>query len=374
MSWRPAHSVRLVTVLALFVIVAVAISTVVVSSVLNLQTRSAGTYHAVLNEASGLREGDNVKIAGLTVGRVQEVELRDDTVLLTFTVADERTVYTDTHAQVKFANLIGNRYLALSLRTGTGSPAGTGGGAAADAEGEPLDEGGTIPLSQTEPAIDLTAVFNGFQPLFDALTPDEINELSMSIIEVLQGQSGDVSHLVEQIATITQNLADRKELIGSVIKNLSEVLGKVDQQRESVADLIDNFDSIVDNLAGQRKTLAQAITAMGRFTSDAAELTQKSADAINKDIPGLAKASRTLAQNQDAISSMLRNAPEALNSLTSTMDSGSYVKVYLCNLDLKTQGKLNLSLVPGVEAPQPPRDVPLPDGKLGSGALNEVCR
>src|SRR5699024_8928225 len=217
MSWRPGPFVRLITVLALFVIVAVAISTVVVCSGLNLQTRSAGTYHAVLNEASGLREGDNVKIAGLTVGRVQEVELRDDTVLLTFTVADERTVYTDTHAQVKFANLIGNRYLALSLRTGTGSPAGTGGGAAADAEGEPLDEGGTIPLSQTEPAIDLTAVFNGFQPLFDALTPDEINELSMSIIEVLQGQSGDVSHLVEQIATITQNLAVRKGLIGSVI-------------------------------------------------------------------------------------------------------------------------------------------------------------
>src|SRR5699024_1503923 len=112
----------------------------------------------------------------------------------------------------------------------------SGGGAAARVSAEPLDEGGTIPLSQTEPAIDLTAVFNGFQPLFDALTPDEINELSMSIIEVLQGQSGDVSHLIEQIATITQNLADRKELIGSVIKNLSEVLGKVDQQRDSVAD------------------------------------------------------------------------------------------------------------------------------------------
>src|SRR5699024_5328650 len=153
---------------------------------------------------------------------------------------------------------------------------------------------------------------------------------------------------------------------------LSEVLGKVDQQRDSIADLIDNFDSIVDNLAGQRKTLARAITAMGRFTSDAAELTQESAAAINKDIPGLAKASRTLAQNQDAISSMLQNAPEALNSITSTMDSGSYVKVYLCNLDLQAQGRLNLSLVPGVEAPQPPRDVPLPAGKLGSGSLNEV--
>src|SRR5699024_6581278 len=206
-------------------------------------------------------------------------------------------------------------------------PEDSAGGAAARVSAEPLDAGGTIPLSQTEPAIDLTAVFNGFQPLFDALTPDEINELSMSIIEVLQGQSGDVSHLIEQIATITQNLADRKELIGSVIKNLSEVLGKVDQQRDSIADLIDNFDSIVDNLAGQRKTLARAITAMGRFTSGAAELTQESAAATSKHIPGLANASRTLAQNQDAISSMLRNAPEALNSLTSTMDSGSYVKV-----------------------------------------------
>src|SRR5699024_5887566 len=130
MSWRPAHSVRLITVLALFVIVAVAISTVVVFSVLNLQTRSAGTYHAVLNEASGLRGGDNVKIAGLTVGRVQNVELRDDTVRLTFTVVEERTVYTDTHARVKSANLIGNRYLGLSRKSGSQDPEDSGGGAA----------------------------------------------------------------------------------------------------------------------------------------------------------------------------------------------------------------------------------------------------
>src|SRR5699024_1704141 len=214
MSRRPAHAVRLITVLAVFVIIAVVISIVVVFSVLNVQTTATRTYHAVLTDASGLQEGDNVKIAGLTVGRVTGIELHDDSVRLTFTVEEERTVYSDTHATVKFANLIGNRFLALSEPTEAENTS----------TGERLDEGATIPLSRTAPAIDLTAVFNGFQPLFDALTPDEINKLSMSIIEVLQGQSDDVSHLVEQLATVTQHLGDRKELIGSVIHNLGEVL------------------------------------------------------------------------------------------------------------------------------------------------------
>lgn len=373
MSRRPAHPVRLITVLTVFVIIAVAISIVVVFSVLNVQTTSARTYHAVVSDASGLQEGDDVKIAGLTVGRVRGVELHDGSVRLTFTVDNQRTVYTDTHATVKFENLIGNRYLALSEPADSDAPAAAEHGAN-PADGERLDEGKTIPLSRTAPAIDLTAVFNGFQPLFDALTPDEINKLSMSIIEVLQGQSGDVSHLIEQIATVTGNLADRKELIGSVIHNLGDVLGKVNEEGESVGELIDNFDSVVDNLAGQKKTLARAITAMGRFTDDAAELTHDSADAINKDIPGVAKAARTLADNEDAINSMLHNAPRALHAIDSTMDSGSYVKVYLCNLDLQAHGKLNLSLVPGIDAPQPPTDVPLPHGEVGSGSLNEVCR
>lgn len=367
MSWRPRRSGRLIIELVVFVVVSVVLSVVVVTSVLNLQTTSAHTYHAIVSDASGLRPGNNVKIAGINVGTVSGIGLYGtDAVRVTFSVDTGHHVYTDTQAAIRYANLIGTRYLDLSRPDAE---------TVQSDQSPPLRPGGTIPESHTSPALDLTAVFNGFQPLFDALTPAEINQLTASIIQVFQGQSDTVSDLVTQIGTITQNLADRKSVIETVITNLAGVLSSVNSQGQALGQIVDNFDHVVDNFADQKDVLAQAITAMSRFTTDAASLTKQSSKAITQDITGVAKASQTLSRSQAAIRSMLEGAPTALNAIERTMDSGSYLKVYLCNLDLRTTGKLNISLVPGLSAPQPPTGVPLPGGSVAgaSATHSEVC-
>lgn len=363
MSWRPPHPGRLIASLVAFAALAVVLSTIVIASVLNLDTGSTSTYYALFSDASGLRPGAEVKIAGIDVGTVRDVKLNGTVgVRVTFTVRKDQRISTATNADVRYANLIGTRYVALTLPDGVDS-------------GAPLAAGETIPLTQTKPAIDLTAVFNGFQPLFDALSPGEINELTGSIINVFQGESGNVSNLVQQIGTITANLADRKAVIQSVITNLSSVLTQVNTEGKSLGEMIGNFNAVVTDVANQRGVLAQAITAMARFTNSAADLTKQATPAINGDITGVAKASSTLVANQRAIDDMLRNAPAALSAFDGILDNGSYVKVYLCNLDLETKGKLNLSLVPGLPAPQTPTNVTLPSGPVGDPSRNsEVCR
>ncbi len=363
MSWRPPRPGRLIASLVAFVALSVVLSTVVISSVLNLDTGATKTYYAILTDASGLREGANVKVAGINVGTVKEVKLHGENgVRVTFTVREDRRISDTTHMEVRYANLIGTRYVALTRPEEAGA-------------GQTLRAGATIPADRTKPAIDLTAVFNGFQPLFDALTPGEINQLTGSIINVFQGQSGHVSNLVEQVGTITERLADRKQVIESLITNLSAVLTQVNSEGDSLGELISNFDTMVDDVADQRELLATAITAMARFTTDAADLTKQASSAITGDIKGVAKASRTLVKNQKAITDMLHDAPAALRAVDSTMDTGSYLKVYLCNLELQTSGTLNLSLVPGLAAPQKPTDVALPSGVLGSpSSRSEVCR
>ena len=52
-----------------------------------------------------------------------------------------------------------------------------------------------IGLDRTTPALDLTMLFNGFQPLFSALDPKQINALSYEIIQIFQGQGGTVGDL-----------------------------------------------------------------------------------------------------------------------------------------------------------------------------------
>jgi len=363
MSWRPPRPGRLIASLAAFVALSLLLTAVVFASVLNVDTGSTRTYHAIFSDASGLRQGAYVKIAGINVGTVKDVSLYADTgVRVTFSVRSDRSISDTTHAEIRYANLIGTRYVALTRPL------------EADA-GQTLRDGATIPEQNTKPAIDLTAVFNGFQPLFDALSPGEINQLTGSIINVFQGQSSQVADLVEQIGTITSHLADRKQVIESLVTNLTGVVTQVDSQGKALGELIGNFDATVTNVAGQRELLARTIAAMARFTTNAADLTRQSSSAIDGDIKGIGIAARTLVKNRKAISELLRDAPGALAAIDATMDSGSYLKVYLCNLELRATGRLNLSLVPGLSAPQPPNSVELPSGVVGSPANRSgVCR
>src|SRR5213078_4445270 len=96
-----------------------------------------------------------------------------------------------------------------------------------------LKQNALIPLVQTKPALDLTILFGGFQPLLQALSPQDVNRVSYEIIQVFQGEGGTVESLLSHVASLTSSLADKDAVIGSVIDNLTKVLGTVaarDQQ------------------------------------------------------------------------------------------------------------------------------------------------
>lgn len=360
---RPTHPVRLIGSLAVFVAISVVLTLVVVNSVLNLDSRSGRTFRAVVPNASGLRGGDSVKIAGLDVGRVSGVSLRaDHQVELTFTVAPGSDVYQRTSTAVRYANLVGTRYLAL-----VPPPDGN--------EGAALPEGSTLPASQNIPAVDLTAVFDGFQPLFDALNPTEINQLTASIIGAFQGQSATIASLVDQVGTITERLAGRKQVIQQVITSLAGLLTSVNTQSSSLSSMIGDFSKVVNNLSGERQLLAQAIDGLAQFSTTAGQLVQQSAPAIDQDISGVASAARTLNDNQVAINALLRDVPVTVDAVNRISNAGGFVKVYLCNLTIRSTGRLNISLVPGVPAPQDPTNFVLPSGGVGDQSkTGGICR
>ncbi len=81
-------------------------------------------------------------------------------------------------------------------------------------------------------------LFNGFQPLFQALNPEQVNELSMNLVQVLQGEGGTVQGLLAKTASLTNTLADRDQLIGQVVTNLGQTLDTVDQRHQQLNTLV----------------------------------------------------------------------------------------------------------------------------------------
>lgn len=349
--------VRTVVKVIVFTAVSALLTSIVFASLLDVDTHSASGYYAEFSNGSGLQAGDTVRVAGVEVGKVNGVSLVDNHAQVSFSVDNSQHLTTATTAAVHFANLLGQRFLAL-LPGAPSDPA------------PPLAAGGTIPLSRTTPAIDLTAVFDGFQPLFAALAPSQVNELANSIIQVFQGEGGTVANLVAQTAVITNNLADRQQVIDALLSSLASLLNAVGVHDTQVGQLITNFDTLVRSVAGARSSLGTAITSLGTLASTTSGLLNESEPTLNQDIATLETDVQNLNANQNGLDGVLSGIPGFVNTLTKIQSSGNWINVYLCNLTIRVQGQLDISLVPGVSPPQYPDPVTLPSGSIGDQALH----
>ena len=215
-------------------------------------------YHAVFSNVSGLEGGNFVRIAGVEVGKVTGVDLhRDGSVTVDFAVDRNLPLTEGTRAVVRYENLIGDRYLALEA--GPGSV-------------RKLPAGGTIPLTQTAPALDVDALIGGFRPLFRALDPDQVNALSGELLNVFQGQGATISSVLAQTSALTSTLADRDELIGQVIDNLNVVLGRFATRDDQFAQGVDKLSELVAGLADRRSDIATGTAYINAAAATAALL------------------------------------------------------------------------------------------------------
>jgi phospholipid/cholesterol/gamma-HCH transport system substrate-binding protein len=347
----------LVIRLVAFSVAAILVTALVATTLLDLHVGPTQRYKAVFTNASGLQSGDTVRIAGVETGRVNAVSLVRGRAVVTFSVDASQRLTTTTRAEIHFENLLGQRFLALD----PGHQA-----------GRPLRSGSVIPLARTAPALDLTSVFNGFQPLFSALTPAQVNQLTASIIQVLQGQGGTLTSLAGQVASLTRQLAGRQLIIDRVVDNLSGLLDSVGSHDKQLGQLIDSFSSVVKSLAGERPAIASTIDGVRNLNAGVQHILKRSQPAINHNIRGLASFSATLAANQGRLDATIRDFPGLLDTLTKVLSTGSYLDIYICNLSIEPQGQLDISLIPGLAAPQAGDPVTLPAGVVGDRSTHTV--
>ena len=208
-------------------------------------------YTAEFSSASGLREGQFVRAGGVEVGKVSKLQLMDDgrRVLVTLNVDKTLPLYQSTTATIRYQDLIGNRYVNLERGTGEGAD-------------RVLPAGGFIPMSRTQPALDLDALIGGFKPLFKALDPEKVNNIASSLVTVFQGQGGTINDILDQTAQLTSALADRDQAIGQVITNLNTVLATTVKHQKEFDQTVNNFEILITGLKNRADPLAAATADM----------------------------------------------------------------------------------------------------------------
>lgn len=301
--------------LTAFIVVTSMLTFVLAATIGNFGVGATTTYKAMFTDVTGLLPGNEVRVSGVKVGSVSSVSLKGDLAQVTMKLEGERKLTVSNVVQLRYRNLVGERYLAIVEGAG---PA------------DPMTEGSTVPVERTQPALDLTVLFNGFRPLFQALDPKTVNDVSMEIIKTLQGEGGTVETLLARTASLTTTLADKDAVIGRVVDNLTTVLATVDERDAELSDLIGQLRRLATGFAADRKSIGQSLQGISELTDATAGLLEGIRPGLRGDIAEL----RTLAANLDegkaVIDGVLQRLPEKLNRIVATATYGGWFNFYLC--------------------------------------------
>ena len=305
--------------LIVFMVVTTVATAMLAATIANIRLGDKVEYAAVFTDATGLIDGDDVRIAGVRVGSVTGIEVTDRTLAkVTFEIDTERVLTQGATAAIRYRNLVGQRYLALG--EGQGST-------------EQLPVGSTIPEDRTQPPLDLTVLFNGFKPLFAALNPEDVNQLAYEIITVLQGEGGTIESLLAHTASLTSELADRDEVIGRTITQLNEVLTTVAERSSQLDQLIVQLQRFISGLATDREAIGASLTNISNLADSTAGLIEEVRPPIREDIKQLGAVAETLNANSETVESFLQTWPVKLEAISRTATYGSWFNFYLCRFD-----------------------------------------
>ena len=283
-----------------------------------VRTGSTNGYSAVFKDASRLESGDTVRVAGIRVGTVKGVSLQPDRSVLVKFDADRNIVLTTaTKAQIRYLNLVGDRYLEL-----VDSPGST----------KILPVGSQIPEDRTAPALDLDLLLGGLKPVIQGLNPKDVNALSASLIQVLQGQGGTLDSLFSKTSSFTNSLADNNEVIEQLIEDLKSTLDTLSKDGDEFSGAIDRLDKLIQGLAADRDPIGEAITSLDNGTASLSDLLGRARSPLAGTIAQLNRLAPLLDNDKDRLDASLQRAPDLYRKLARVGSYGSFFPYYICGI------------------------------------------
>lgn len=313
--WKPAVK------FGVFVVVMVSLTAALFAIFGQYRGGAADGYSAVFTDASGLSPGDSVRVAGVRVGTVNGVALQpDNTVTVDFDAGRNVKLTTGTKVAVRYLNLVGDRY--LELIDGPGST-------------RIQPPGSRITQERTEPALDLDLLLGGLKPVIRGLNPRDVNALTGSLIEILQGQNGNVESLFSKTASFTNAIADNGQTVQQLIDNLNQVVATVAKDGDKFSGAVDRLEKLITGLSADRDPIGDAIDALDTGTASLADLLTQTRPPLAGTVDQLNQVAPLLDKDKELLDISIQKAPANYRKLVRLGAYGSFLNQYLCGLSVR---------------------------------------
>ncbi|UMP02474.1 MCE family protein [Amycolatopsis sp. EV170708-02-1] len=281
------------------------------------------TYSAEFSDAGGLRADNDVRIAGVKVGKVSEIDLEGDRVLVSFRVKDA-WVGDATSASIQIKNVLGQKYLAL------------------DPRGEAiLDPGDPIPLRRTTAPYDVLEAFRDLSKTVDAIDVGQLAKSFDTISATFADTPADVRSALDGITKLSGTIASRDRQLRTLVANTRQVSQTLADRDTEAQRLIQDGNALLRAISTRQQAIKELLDGSKRLATALDGIIADNDGQLGPVLEQLDRLTSMLQRNQDSLAKGIAAFAPAIRVLTNVAGNGRWIDGYLCGLVLPTFGPLN---------------------------------
>lgn len=273
---------------------------------------SGDTYHAEFAEIGALKEGNEVRVAGVSVGQVNGIELEGNKVKVSFKIKKGTEFGTETGADIRVRTLLGAEYLALT-------PKGPG----------QLPKGATIPVSRTIAPYDVVQAFSDLSKTTDALDVPQLAEALNALGDIAADTPEEFRGAIKGVSDLSVNLAARDSQINTLLVNLKKVSGVLNSRNTELVTLFKDSDVLFQAISERRDSIHRLLVSTQAISTQLSALVKDTKADLKPALDQLLVVTGMLRKNEASLDEALRQFPAFLRLFSNALGTGPWFDTYL---------------------------------------------
>jgi phospholipid/cholesterol/gamma-HCH transport system substrate-binding protein len=259
------------------------------------------TVEARFSDAAGIKQGDEVQVAGLKAGRVSGVEISGGEVVVTLDISDSVEMPADSKAEIVVETLLGRK--SVMLLPGTSS--------------EQLADGDEIALEDTITPVEVTDLADTSVRLLEESDAEAFEQFMVEVTRITKGKKTQVTDLISGFADLTEAVDSRRAELARLLDSLNTLSATFAERDDTLVSLIDNYDVVLANLADRTGDLQELLESTDSASHEVASLVRRNRGRLDSALEGMRVTLRTLDAHQADLAAAIPYLEQAVRGYSS---------------------------------------------------------
>ena len=273
------------------------------------------TYYAEFSESGGLKVNDEVRMAGVRIGKVDSIELDDGVVKVGFQIKTDADFGNETEAAIKVKTILGSMYLSLE-------PKGSG----------QLEEGTTIPVDRTTSPFDVVDAFTGLAETSADIDTDQLAAALTTMADLTRNTPEEFRDALEGVSALSKVVAARDEEINSLLQSLERVSTVLDARDQDIVALMRDADVLFRALLERRQAIHDILVSTVTLSQELSALVRQSRADLKPALDHLERVVGVLNKNEDNIDRTLGLMAPFYRVFANVFGNGPWWDTYIANM------------------------------------------